>query len=46
MPRGISRRIRPGLLGLILLLPLLTAWADSWEGLRGAAQGITSLEAR
>jgi len=46
LTRGPARRARFGLLGLFLLLPLLTAWADSWEGLREAAQGITSLEAR
>lgn len=31
---------------LLLLLPLLTAWADNWEGLRERAGRITSLEAR
>jgi hypothetical protein len=34
------------LLGLILLLPFLTAWADNWEGLREASRTITSVEAR
>jgi hypothetical protein len=41
-------RRRPGgaLLGLILLLPLLLAWGDSWEGLREASRQITSLDAQ
>ena len=34
------------LLALLLLLPWLVAWADSWEGLRAAAGRITSVEAR
>lgn len=34
------------LCGLILLLPLLVAWADGWEGLREASRRITSVEAR
>jgi outer membrane lipoprotein carrier protein len=34
------------LLALLCLLPLVAAWADSWEGLREASKGITSLEAR
>jgi hypothetical protein len=34
------------LCGLILLLPLLVAWAESWEGLREASRRITSVEAR
>lgn len=34
------------LFALILLLPLLVAWADSWEGLREASRRITSVEAR
>lgn len=33
------------LLALLLLLPLLVAWADSLEGLRRATGGITSVEA-
>jgi hypothetical protein len=31
---------------LILLLPLLAAWADSWEGLREDSRRITSVETR
>lgn len=34
------------LCGLIVLLPLLVAWADSWEELRDASRRITSVEAR
>lgn len=34
------------LLGLLFLLPSLAARAESWEGLRQASKGITSLEAR
>jgi len=34
------------LCGLILLLPLLVGWADSWEGIREASRRITSVEAR
>ena len=34
------------LFGLLLLFPLLAAWADSWEGLRDASRTITSVEAR
>jgi hypothetical protein len=34
------------LFALILLLPLVMAWADSWEGLREASRRITSVEAR
>jgi outer membrane lipoprotein-sorting protein len=34
------------LFGLILLLPLLVAWGDSWEGLREASRRVTSVEAR
>jgi len=34
------------LFGLILLLPFLIAWADSWEGLREASRRIASVEAR
>jgi outer membrane lipoprotein-sorting protein len=39
---------RPGvrLLGLILLLPFLLGWADSWEGIREASRRIASLEAQ
>jgi outer membrane lipoprotein carrier protein len=40
------RRPKAALFGLILLLPLLLAWADSWEGLRDASRTITSIEAR
>jgi outer membrane lipoprotein carrier protein len=32
--------------GLILCLPFLLAWSDSWEGIREASRRITSLEAR
>ncbi len=32
--------------GLILCLPFLLAWSDSWEGIREASRKITSLEAR
>ena len=41
-------RLHPAgaLLCLILLLPLVLAWADSWEGLRDASHTITSIEAR
>ena len=42
---GIKRsRIR--FFGLILCLPFLLAWSDSWEGIREATRRITSLEAR
>ena len=34
------------LFGLILCLPFLFAWSDSWEGIRDASHRITSLEAR
>ncbi len=34
------------LFGLILCLPFLLAWSDSWEGIREASRRITSLEAR
>jgi len=48
--RGIfsGRAHRPvvPLFALILLLPLVVAWADSWEGLREASRRITSVEAR
>ena len=40
------RRPEAALFGLLLLLPFLTAWADSWEGLREASRTITSIEAR
>ena len=45
---NINRLRRPviPLCGLILLLPLIVAWADSWEGLREASRRITSVEAR
>jgi len=49
MKTTFSNRLRPplvSLIGLILLLPLLVAWADSWEGLREASRRITSVEAR
>ncbi|MHB8771810.1 MAG: outer membrane lipoprotein carrier protein LolA [Syntrophales bacterium] len=39
-------RSRAALCGLLLLVPLLIAWADSWEGLRDASRTITSVEAR
>ena len=34
------------LFALLFLLPLVIAWADSWEGLREASRRITSVEAR
>ncbi len=37
---------RAALFGLLLLSPFLTAWAESWEGLRDASRAITSVEAR
>jgi outer membrane lipoprotein carrier protein len=43
--RGSWRPLAP-LVGLVLLLPLLTAWADTWEGLREASGRITAVEAR
>ena len=43
---GPSRRPVVPLFWLILLLPLIVAWADSWEGLREASRRITSVEAR
>ncbi len=43
---GPARRTLVPLCGLILLLPLLVAWADGWEGLREASRRITSVEAR
>ncbi|MBE0557032.1 MAG: outer membrane lipoprotein carrier protein LolA [Proteobacteria bacterium] len=36
---------KAALFGLLLLLPFLAAWADSWEGLRDASRTITSVEA-
>ncbi|MHB9097833.1 MAG: outer membrane lipoprotein carrier protein LolA [Syntrophales bacterium] len=44
--RFAGRRPKATLLGFVLLLPLLLAWADSWEGLREASRTITSVEAR
>ena len=43
-----SRPQCPGvrLLGLILLLPFLLGWADSWAGIREASRRIDSLEAQ
>ena len=41
-----TQSLKAQLLGLLLLLPFLTAWADSWEGLREASRTITSVEAR
>jgi outer membrane lipoprotein-sorting protein len=43
-----SRPQRQGirLLGLVLLLPLLLGWADSWEGIREASRRIASIEAQ
>ena len=41
-----TRHPKAALFALILLLPLLSAWADSWEGLRDASRSITSVEAR
>ena len=43
---GPARRPVVPLFGLKLLLPLIVAWADSWEGLREASCRITSVEAR
>jgi hypothetical protein len=43
---GRARRPVVPLFALIFLLPLVIAWADSWEGLREASQRITSVEAR
>ncbi len=37
---------KTALFGLLLLIPVLAAWADSWEGLRDASRTITSVEAR
>ena len=34
------------LFGLLLVSPLLVAWADSWEALRDASRTVTSVEAR
>ncbi|MHB8910638.1 MAG: outer membrane lipoprotein carrier protein LolA [Syntrophales bacterium] len=44
--RIVLRRPAAALFGLIVLLPFLLAWADSWEGLREASRAITSVEAR
>jgi hypothetical protein len=44
--RIIKRCLGGALFGLILLLPLLPAWADSWEGLRESSRRIDSLEAQ
>ena len=43
-----SRPEYPGVLfgGLILLLPFLLGWADSWEGIREASHRIASFEAQ
>jgi len=49
MERTFSDRARRPVIpfcALILLLPLIVAWADSWEGLREASRRITSVEAR
>jgi hypothetical protein len=45
---NINRLRRPvvPLFALLFLLPLVIAWADSWEGLREASRRITSVEAR
>lgn len=40
------KRTRVRFVGLILCLPFLLAWSDSWEGIREASLRITSLEAR
>ena len=45
-PRTARPSRRRLLFALLLAVPLLTAWADSWEGLREAARGIVTLEAR
>ncbi|MCL5808728.1 MAG: outer membrane lipoprotein carrier protein LolA [Deltaproteobacteria bacterium] len=39
------KRLRVRFWGLILCLPFLLAWSDSWEGIREASRRITSLEA-
>lgn len=39
------KRSGVGFFGLILCLPFLLAWSDSWEGIREASRRITSLEA-
>lgn len=41
-----ERRSLVPLCALLLLLPLLAAWGDSWEGLREASRRIASVEAR
>lgn len=43
-----QRTARPGrpFWGLILLLPFLTAWSDSFEGIREASRRIVTIEAR
>ena len=43
---GRVRRPVVPLCALLLLLPLVIAWADSWEGLREVSRRITSVEAR
>ena len=43
---GRARRPVVALFALLFLLPLVIAWADSWEGLRDAFRRITSVEAR
>jgi hypothetical protein len=43
---GSAHRPVVPLFALILLLPLVMAWADSWEGHREASRRITSVEAR
>jgi outer membrane lipoprotein-sorting protein len=40
------KRLGVRFFGLILCLPFLLAWSDSWEGIREASRRITSLEAR
>lgn len=44
-PTATGRR-RAVLWPLFFALPLLVAWADTWEGLRDASRTITSVEAR
>lgn len=40
------KRSRLACLALLLCLPFLVAWADSWEGIREAARKVTAVEAR
>ncbi len=42
-PRRVNRPV--GILGLTLALFFCLGWADSWEGIRGAAEKVTSISA-